>query len=1002
MKGLFKGLAGTLAIAAITLFVGTETFAATGMYVGKDVSAEGTTVIGVSIEGELGMASVPVVIEKGVIRKGDVIESMNGYKYEMPEDNVKMTIGRMMSYTDTNEWNNCASNEYGVSVVAFISTDPNLDAVTADPFVSDGVSEEKMATILASTSKTAREAVMLLCSLYEEKGAATAEIVFIADPSGAWVVENYTGHQYVATKLADDVIATFGNEPVIKTANPDDKDTLCSADLFTLPEENGFAIYDENKDLDLILTYSADNSYNDEMHLRGWVGHDIFAPSEELEYDAQTGYDVFFKPDEKVSLTQVFDFFRNRYEGTPYDLSDEDNMTYVGINNQFVNSVSVLQIFDDVDAPMSTVLWSNPSNPTASPFVSIPVMADSIPDSIGTDVKEEKFDKDLLQFGFAGLNNDIIFRRSLFGNSIREYWDGMEALNVNDVAESMRGKWKDAYGASPAKATVEIDDYVAKMVDGAKENCDRLSEEFEWYKFKNGIRKPNIPDDQIPPFECSFDAVAYAHANGWETEIEDDVFTATKDGRTITVGLSGESEGSVTFTGFDNNKLLEDFMTKTGYTEETTATTDEADEDKKDDKSEKPDEEKVEEINEEITEVEEEINEAEKEAKEEGKAEDTTADTEEKESAIEEVATEATQKIEVDTIAALGAYFAEKTAAVPRDGWAENEIARELNGVSKDVTAIIGKYFNGADIEDLIGFDASKLASDDDIAKVGDKVVAAGMDLSALSEKYFASLYEDVSVDIVNGRLSQDGAVKILNEAATDIEGIARLYLEGVAGTFRDVFNTDLTPEEFADTLAELGDGALQLMDDYGAIDLDQLGLADVNLKDLTDADIEVVITLSEMDDDVINGLSELLGVDVRSTLDEYIDQINKISPKTKVVEEKHESEKAESAPDPLVVAAIEQVELGEPDEDYVVPQEIIDAINEAIAEAQGAAEGEESAATETEAEESTKQETEAPEAKEAPETSETTTDSFTVEIGKLIKGDGKVMLPAYLIKYFN
>ena len=89
MKGLFKGLAGTLAIAAITLFVGTETFAATGMYVGKDVSAEGTTVIGVSIEGELGMASVPVVIEKGVIRKGDVIESGNGYKYEMPDDHRK-------------------------------------------------------------------------------------------------------------------------------------------------------------------------------------------------------------------------------------------------------------------------------------------------------------------------------------------------------------------------------------------------------------------------------------------------------------------------------------------------------------------------------------------------------------------------------------------------------------------------------------------------------------------------------------------------------------------------------------------------------------------------------------------------------------------------------------------------------------------------------------------------------------------------------------------------
>ena len=41
-------------------------------------------------------------------------------------------------------------------------------------------------------------------------------------------------------------------------------------------------------------------------------------------------------------------------------------------------------------------------------------------------------------------------------------------------------------------------------------------------------------------------------------------------------------------------------------------------------------------------------------------------------------------------------------------------------------------------------------------------MIATGMDLSALTEKYFSSLYEDVSEDIVNGRLTQDGAVRIL------------------------------------------------------------------------------------------------------------------------------------------------------------------------------------------------------------------------------------------------
>ena len=280
------------------------------------------------------------------------------------------------------------------------------------------------------------------------------------------------------------------------------------------------------------------------------------------------------------------------------------------------------------------------------------------------------------------------------------------------------------------------------------------------------------------------------------------------------------------------------------------------------------------------------------------------------------------------------------------------------------------------------------------------------MDLSALSERYFSSLYEDVSADVVNGRLSQDGAVKILNEAATDIEGITRLYLEGVAGAFSQVFNTDLSSEEFAETIAELGDGALQIMDDYGAIDLDEIGLGDLKLKDLTDADIEVVITLNEMDDSVIDGLSSLLGVDVRSTLDSYIDAINKSGSKTKIVEEKHETEKAQSAPDPIVLAAIDEVEIGEPDDDYVVPQEIIDIINEAIGEAQAgesasedAVEDADAKADEPEAAEEAKTEAADEPGEKAAEGS---TGAFTVEIGKLIKADGKVMLPAYMLKYFN
>ena len=959
MIGLKKVIAGTVILGACMACLGIRANAATGIYVGKDVSAEGTTLLGVSTEVNLGTTTVPVIIEKGTIKKGDVIESDNGYKYTMPEDNAKMTFVHLMSYMGYGEWGSMASNEYGVTVATAITTDPNLDAITADPFVSDGISEQNIAKIVASTSKTAREAVTLLCSILDEAGAASAEIVMIADPDGAWVVENYTGHQYVATKLPDDKMAAFSNEPVIKTADADDADTICSADLFTLPEKNDFAIYDENKNLDLILTYNSGNTYSDEPHIRAWVGHDIFAASQELDYDAKEGFDVFFTPDEKVSVTQAFDFFRNRYEGTEFDLVDDDNEYYWGINNQTVGNVTVAQIFDDVPAPESTVLWTTPANPTASPFIPIPVLADTIPGVFSTDIEDDSFADDVLQFYFVILNNNVVPRRNLYGASIRQYWQGMEAVCADDIAECVRGEWMDAYDTSASVAISDINDYIGKIVSAADDNCRRLTDELEWYQFRNGIIKSSVPDEELVPFECSFDAVTCAHNNGWETSIDGDVFTATKDGKTIEVVFDGEDKGNITFTGFDNKNLAEDF---------------EADADI--DENGYDDAEAEDETDELIDEAAEEVEATVAEEKEETK--DEKAEEKAEDAADDEITEAVAQKAEVDTIAALEEYFGEKIASVPRNGWAENEIASELSSVSGDVADIILKYFNVKidSIEDIQNIDKQidyeGLANDPKAAEVANKLAATGTDLAGLLENYFTAVAEDVNEDIVSGRLSQDGAVKILNEAETDVEAFVKLYIEGVFG---QVFDTDLSPQEFSEIISELGVGAAQVMEDYGMLNLADYGLGDMTVKDLTEADIDVVITLSEMDDDVIDGLSALLGVDVRATLDMYMKQINDSTPDNfRIVEENHELEEADAAPEDEVKAVME-LEESLKEEDIEIPQEVIDILNEAIREAQaGGTYDDEPASTE----------------------------SYTINVGNVRNIDGKIMLPAFMLKYFN
>ena len=997
MKGILKTAVGAFAFSVILAGVSAKVYAGTVVYVGKDVSAEGTTVIGASVENQVGFLAEAETIEKGSLHKGDVIEASNGYSYTVPKDNARMTVWHSVSYGEA-DCDSAATNEYGVSVSAAITAFANPDAVAADPFVSDGIPEEKIARVVASTAKSAKEAVRTLCSIYEETGASAPEIVFITDPEGVWIVENYTGHQYAATKLPDDVMATFSNEFIIRTIDPEDKNTVCSKDLFDIAEKNGFAVYDKNRQIDIGRSYRGDDITEGELGIRVRVGHDIFAPSDEIRYDADMDMDVFFAPDDKVSIKDVFDLFRNRYEGTPFDLADPDNHgTFLGINNQTVSGVQLFQIFDDVDDALSTVAWVTPANPTAAPFIPIPALADSLPEIYTTDINEDGNVDGMVQYDFVKLNNNVYPARDRYGDSIHEYWRGIENMTVDDVCDRIRGQWKDSYDSVPAKAVCEANDFVNKIITSAGDDAVRLLDELEWYQFKNGVRKYDLPEDVIAPFECSFDAVSYATANGWSTSIDGDVFIAEKDGRTIEVTFAGDDKGNITFSGFDEEELEEDFLSDaTGDievnvyeydfvaedTEDTEEAAEEATEEKESEvKPEEKTEEKTEDKKEEKT-----------EEKSEDKSEDNkTPDAE----TVEKIENAAAEQIEVDTIAALGEYFDERIASIPRDGWTEKEVKKQFDLISKDVSKIISKYFN-IKIEnffDLITLDEQidpkGFIKSRELADMKKRLSETGDAISGLIGNYFAASYEDVAADLASGRLSQEGAEKILREAQSEIEGIIRLYINGMFG---DVFNLDLSAEEVSKAFSDIGEGTLQVIEDYSGIDPRELEVGGVSIGDLTDADIDVVVTLSEMDDDVINGLSDLLGVDVRGMLDEYVREIKSVIPGGKITfkEENHQMESAETAPDPETEAVIELQEALSED-DAEVPQEVIDILTEAIEEANSeeAADDPADAATADTAEDTADTVT-------APDT------SFTVNVGNVEKNGEKIMLPAFMLKYFN
>ena len=123
-----------------------------------------------------------------------------------------------------------------MSITAF----SNKAALAADPLVEHGLTEFTAVELVVCQSKTAREAIEVLCGLIDSYGSSEVNIAFIADQHEAWYVEMYSGHQHAAVKLPADKVSAFGNEFSLEYVS-DYADSVLSKNLTSLPEQAGFA-----------------------------------------------------------------------------------------------------------------------------------------------------------------------------------------------------------------------------------------------------------------------------------------------------------------------------------------------------------------------------------------------------------------------------------------------------------------------------------------------------------------------------------------------------------------------------------------------------------------------------------------------------------------------------------------------------------------------------------------------------------------------------------------
>ena len=270
----------TSMIALILCLSSVSAMACTAIYVGSDLTADGTTMFARSEDISNSYNKLFYVSPAGKHTAGEEYAGCYGFTYTFTKDSYSYT-----AFSDDNGdavngvCPDCGSdhphtpyeaggtNEMGVTVSATETIGCSDALYEVDPYEDLGIEEAEITTILLSESASAKEAVELLLGIYDESGCCGGSGILIADNTETWYVENTTGHAYIALKLSDSMAFAQPNMSIIGLIDLDDTENVIASDnLIEIAKQAGTYVGDEEANtIDYVASYNADQEANERM-----------------------------------------------------------------------------------------------------------------------------------------------------------------------------------------------------------------------------------------------------------------------------------------------------------------------------------------------------------------------------------------------------------------------------------------------------------------------------------------------------------------------------------------------------------------------------------------------------------------------------------------------------------------------------------------------------------------------------------------------------------------
>ncbi|MBK2403291.1 C69 family dipeptidase [Erysipelothrix rhusiopathiae] len=435
-------LTGLLSLVGMSLSI-TSAFACTGIIVGKNLTEDGSVIIGRTEDLELNHNKTFVVKNVGermIDNSVPFVDPSNGFSYPQSEHNFKYTA--IPDVTPQEGMYDAAGiNEKGVVMTATVSAKYDPAYKTVDPYLSDGLTEAAITTLILPRIQSAREGIELIANVIDEKGAGEGNIVVLADKDEVWYMEILSGHQYAAIKFPDDKFGVFPNAFYLGTLDGFDegaviqseklKETAIAAGRYV--EQNG--------------SFHIANSYNpikmsEGNRSRVWSGIKAINPNSTINYDDDT-FELLQSMDGKVGLKDVMKFQRNRLEGTDFIPSDEIKLDNKGniigeydkgrlkypIGNINTMEAHIFQIKESLPTDAGAVMWLAVGSPLVSPY--IPYMGTITDTHKSYQVTSTSFDENSWYWNANSIAHQV-FGDDAKRKEIQNQWQELEDALIED------------------------------------------------------------------------------------------------------------------------------------------------------------------------------------------------------------------------------------------------------------------------------------------------------------------------------------------------------------------------------------------------------------------------------------------------------------------------------------------------------------------------------------------------------------------------------------------